>query len=272
LAPDLTWIRLLLGVVGTVVYFLVGVTVGQKRTAKESAPGIRAFQLWWFGLATLTLFAPLMKALDVVTGTTGLLTFRIFLLEMLIILLMLAVGGLLYYLVYVYTGAAWTLWPVALYVLVETAWLVTIIDQAHITGYGPDCPGEAFCYERDLSGTSASTILSLSLVLPILLATIAYFALFFRVDQRVQKVRVAMVAGSLALWFGSSLVASLIQGTFETMDGTVARTTLSQSLYWTSIVSPMIGLAASLVIYWAYNLRAPGEPRQATSAPRGESA
>lgn len=256
MVADLSWVRLTLGLAGTVVYCLVGIEIGRRRTSREGIPGMRAFQFWWFGLALLTIFTPLTATLDAFT-VGDLLTLRIFLLHLVILVLMLAIGGLLYYLLYVYVGKPWVIWPVVAYAFLEAAWILTVISQAHIIGYGPGCPSGGYCYERPVAGSTASTLLSLTFSVPILLATLGYFSLYFRVETPVQRRRVAMVAGALFLWFGAGIVASFIYGNFENADGVVERIALNRSPYWTFVVSPLVSLSAALVIYWAYRLGAP---------------
>lgn len=249
---SLDWVRLLLGFVGTLAYTMVGITIGKRRISDEAVLGMRAFQAWWFGLAVLTLFAPLMNLLDLLPADANLLTVRIFLLEAVLVLLMLAVGGLVYYLFYVYVGKRWVVWPVAAYAFAELVLLQTIIVQAHPIDYGAHCPGGGFCYEHEFSGTPLASVLSYSLTVPILIGAVAYFALFFRVEERAQKRRVAMVAGALVFWFGSSFLASLIKGRFETTEGSGAEVSLNEWVYWRSVVSPLISLTAALIIYLAY--------------------
>ena len=254
MVSDLTSLRLALAVASTIVYVAVGVVVGRRQVSRESLVANRAFQSWWYGLAVITLFNPIMLVLDGLEAQTGKSYFgvRLLLFQFVLIGIVLAIGALVYYLLYVWSGKTSVFWPVAGYHLLVLAWLMYIVAEGHPTSYGPNCPSAGWCYEKDFSGTKASLYLSLSIILPILLSAFAYFALFFRVEGAAQRYRIAMVSGALIVWFGSSLASSLVPGTFETASGEVQQTTLNQWVYWSQVVSHVISLVASLVIFLAY--------------------
>lgn len=254
MATPLEWTRLALGIMGAVVYILVGTAVGGRPTSLDAKLGMRAFQTWWFGLATLTLSGPLFFIMDAAWPDGQAFGFQIFVLNLVIIILVAALAGLLYYLLFVYTGNHAVLWPVLAYALLMTAWLVTLIMQANPIGYGEGCENGGFCYEHKPTGESTSLLLSLSLFVPILLATCAYFLLYFRVTEPLQRRRIAMVAGALLGWFGTSLAASLITIQAANADGVVETMRLNNWPYW-RVISSLVSLAAALVILWAYRLQ-----------------
>ncbi len=227
MASDLKWLQLALGLAGAVVYCLVGVAVGRRKTSAEASLAMRSFQTWWFGLATLTLTAPLFLLLDALLPHGEGLVFRVFVLNLVILILVAALAGLLYYLVFVYTGKKKVIWPILAYALLEAAWLITIIMQAHPIGYGEingvACDNDSFCYQNEPNAGSANLLLTLSLFVPILAGTAAYFLLYFRLQEPVQRRRVGMVALALAGWFGSSVVASLVRIRAENAEGVVPR-------------------------------------------------
>jgi hypothetical protein len=258
-----TAFRLILAFAATVVYCMVGAVVGRRDVTRESQPANRAFQAWWYGLALITLYSPLMLLLDALSPNVPNSYFqvRFALLEFVLIGIVIAIGALVYYLLYVYTGKSNVFWPVAIYHLLVLTWLVYIIAWAHPVSWGPtpetadlpNCNPNNFCYENDLSGGSASIWLSLSITLPILLSAVAYFALFFRVSEPAQKYRIALVAGGLIIWFGTSLLASIIKGDFETTSGAVKQAIpLSQWRVWSYFVAPTISLLASVAVLLAY--------------------
>lgn len=259
-------VRIGLAFVATGVYSLVGVVVGRRAVSDESRVANRAFQAWWFGLAIITLYTPLNYLLDAVNlGAHGYYFLaRLFIFLFLIVGIVVAIGSLVYYLLYVYTGRPGIFWPVAIYHYLLLIFLMLLIVWAHPVSFGPvpdgpnpvDCEPRAICMENSLQGSPASRWLGLSIILPILLSAIAYFGLYFRVDGREQKYRIAMVAGAIVFWFGSSLVASFVPGTFETVGGLVEETTLNRWVFWTQIISPSISLSAALAVLMAY--RPPG--------------
>ncbi|MHB8632918.1 MAG: hypothetical protein ACYDBQ_02965 [Thermoplasmatota archaeon] len=256
--PYLPPLRLLIAAASAVVYVFVGFAVARRKPSKETLVALRAFQVWWFGLAVLTLFNPLMSLIDAVAGTGGAFGLRLYLLQFVLVGIMVAIGCLVYYLLFAYLGRSWVIWPTAAYVLIIMCWLMYIITVAHPLSYDPTCNG--FCYEHDVSGQATSSWLGIALAVPVILATAAYFALYFRVDTAVQKRRAAFVALGLFVWFGSTLVGSVWKGTFETASGTTTYAPLSQWVYWSYLLSPLISLLASLVILVAYRLGA--RPKQ----------
>ena len=81
------------------------------------------------------------------------------------------------------------------------------------------------------------TLIVILLIFPQVIAGIAYFTLYFSVKEVTQKYRVAVVSGSIIIWFLSAFIAS-ISG-------------LSQYDWW-QIASRLIGLGATLAILMAY--------------------
>jgi hypothetical protein len=255
-APDLTALRLVLALLAVTVYAGVGYVVGKRQVSLSLVPANRAFQTWWYGLALISLFFPAMTLLTYAEAATGMDFFalRLFLFELILIGIVVAIGCLVYYLLYVYTGRTGVFWLVGVYHLLLLAWLLQIITLGRPFDYDPGnaaCPS-GWCYENDFAGTPTARMLSVGLLLPILLGAIAYFGLYFRVQEPEQKYRVAVVAGSLFLWFGTGLAASFIMGDFETAAGVVERVQLSQWVYWAQIVAPLNGLVASILIFLAY--------------------
>lgn len=242
-------LRNLLAVPAVIIYCMVGYVVGQRDVSRDAKAANRAFQVWWYGLAGLTVFTPLLYFMDQAGITT--LSIYLVMLEFLLLLIVVAIGCLVYYLLYVYFGRNWIFWPVAVYHVLLMTWLFYIITAAHPTAYGKGCPNFGVCWEHDFTGGAASTWLGISLVLPIVLATLAYFALFFRVETRMQRYRIAMVAGALLVWFGLSLVSSIVKGDYVNLDGVVRHGALSTWNYWT-IISNVVSLVASFTIYLAY--------------------
>jgi hypothetical protein len=227
----------LLAAASAVVYCLVGLAVGRRNVSGEARVANRMFQLWWFGLATLTLYTPLFFFLGLLHLDT--LGVAVFLVEGVLLLLVVALAGLVYYLLYVYSGKTVVAWPVAIYHFVMAAWLQWLLIDAHPYAFvaPPGGGPKEFLYEHDFTGQPAQVWLGILLVLPVLLSAIAYFLLYFQVEGRTAKYRIAVVSGALVVWFGSGIVATLVG--------------LSQSPAW-QFASMTISLASSLMILMAY--------------------
>lgn len=238
-----------LALLAVVVYTAVGLVLGRRQISPEARPANRAFQAWWFGLAGLSLFNPVMYTM-VRSGVEDLRVY-VALFEFLIVAVVGAVGCLVYYLLYVYTGRSWVFWPVAIYHILILTWVLSVITLARPLDYGEGCPNLGFCYEKEFNGTPASRWIGASLVLPILAATVGYFALYFRVEAPVQRYRIAVVSIALLVWFGTSLAGSIFQGDYENLEHVVASVPLSQWRYW-SLVTGTVGLLAAVAILVAY--------------------
>jgi hypothetical protein len=96
--------------------------------------------------------------------------------------------------------------------------------------------GTTVAYRSQITGPLFLLILLL-LVVPQILAGLAYFTLYFRVQDATQRYRILLVSWSIVIWFGSALVASFAG--------------LSNYDWW-QIVNRLIGLAATLTILTAY--------------------
>jgi len=193
-----------------------------------------SFVIWWYALAALTLlgsarsFLGSVGVLDLpVHETISLLT---------IVPLVAALGGLLYYLLYIHTGRAGILRPlivahVALYVfyLYVSVWLQP-------TGVRVETWNVSLDSSRELTGPLLGFTL-FTILGPVLIAAIGYFTLFFRTHDRTTRYRIAVVSGAFVVWFGSALFAAVTQ--------------VGDASWW-PIVSRLIALAATLALVTAY--------------------
>jgi hypothetical protein len=237
-------VRAAIAVAASLAFAFVGRAVGRRRTEGADRVAQQMFQFWWYGLALLTLNTPLTYAMDRF-GVGGFETDYL-LFQMVIVVLVAMVGALVYFLLYVYTGRPGVAWPIAIYNLVLLAWLEALLGWAQ-----PNCcvgtpsPGgsENVLYVHQLQENPQTVWLGLALLGPIVVGAVAYFALFFRVEQRIQKFRVAVVAASLVLWIGSSLVASVTG---------LSRPDAPSYQVW-QLASQLIGLTAATMILVAYN-------------------
>ncbi len=218
----------------TTVYAYVGLRISQRRVSRESRSASRAFTAWWLGLSANTALGG-FQALLAATGITDLgphitITLVTFL------ILSLALWGLLYYLVYLYTGSSRWMVPLALFYLVYYLTIVWYLWQLGPQGVEVSGWTVSLSYAQEPTGPLATVLLVL-LVGPQILAALGYFSLLFRVQDRTQRYRVLLVSVAILVWFGSSLIAS-----FAGAGG---------SDLW-QVASRAIGLSAALTILAAY--------------------
>lgn len=222
-----------LAIASGIVYLLVGREVGRRPTTSEDHLAMRMFQAWWYGLAGLSVFTPLVA----IMGALGWDTFSVMmiLIQALLVVIFAAIAGLVYYLLYLYTGKRWVLGAVIPYFIIMIVWLEYILVTGDLAGWGvpPDGGSKTFL---DSSGERLETdplqglVFGLLVAVPPLLSAIAFFLLYFKATQAEQKYRIAMVSASLVLWFGSSLVGTVTglsndpdaQHTWRLINGSVA--------------------------------------------------
>jgi hypothetical protein len=153
-----------------------------------------------------------------------------------ILLICIALWGLLYYLVYLFTGSQRFLIPLTIFYILYYVLLVYYITASDPARVEITRWRTQLVYAHPVTGSLFTVVLVL-LVFPQILAALAYFALFFRVREATQRYRILLVSWCIILWFGSAFVASV--------------TGLSQEDWW-QIVSRLIGLGAALGILFAY--------------------
>lgn len=237
--PVYVYERLLLGslasIVSAAVYAFVGMRIGRRSVRPDMRGPLTAFSLWWVLLATTTGITALLGVwaaflpLDV-DVYVAFLYGGLFLLAG-------ALGCLLYYLVFLFTGrrGAWTFLAPAYYAY--AVFLVYFIRKHHPSDLQVEGWTLSIGYERPLAQDALFMVVVVLLVAPQILAALAYLSLAFRVRERTPRYRIIMVSLALLVWFASALIA-----TSRGVSGTDA---------W-QVTSRLIALAATVAIYWAY--------------------
>src|SRR5438067_942096 len=120
-APLLTALRMALALLGVAAYWAVGRAVSHRPVSTASRLAKHSFEVWWYGLAGLTLTTPLLWVMDR-AGVTD-LTLLLTIIQGVLVLLVVAVAGLVYYLLYLYIGKRSLLPVVAVYFFALLSWL-----------------------------------------------------------------------------------------------------------------------------------------------------
>jgi hypothetical protein len=221
--------------IATGIYTYTGWRLG-KRVVPTSDARLAwvSFTVWWYGLAAATLIGGLLNLF----GAMGLTDLPLFVTATYINILVicLALWGLLYYLIYLYTGNRNSLVLLAVFYLVFYILLVYYINASSPDGVTVERWTAGVAYGSAPAGIFI-TLLIVLLLLPPLIGGFAYFLLYFRVTEITQRYRILLVSWSIILWFLSPLAA---------MAGG-----LSQEDWW-QLVSRLIGLAAAATILMAY--------------------
>lgn len=233
-----------LTVLAALLYAFVGHRTGRRRVATEARGALRAWQFWWYALAAVTLLgvvvAPWVRSQE---SVPLMLAYMV----PLVVVLTGAVASLLYYLLYLYTGSRMVLrWAVG-YFLVLSVFLSLLVSGALSPAGYPrfeaDGAGGTTFESGPADGTygTIAFVALLLLVVPLMASTLAYILLYFRLEGRTERYRIAMVGGGLLFWFSSSFLSG------------VARRALPEGLpEWWPVASRLISLAAAVVVLLGY--------------------
>lgn len=206
-----------------------------RRPASPAGRGaLLAFAAWWFGASAILAIGGIATLIGLVGFFDPTFHFALLLLRALPISG--GVLGLVYYLVYLYTGSRRALMPlVALYAahFAFTLYYLLSLAPIHV---------ETTAWEIRAAGTSPpgaalDIVFGMALALPILGATAAYATLLTRVDDRTQRYRVATVSIAIAQWFLFVLFGFV--GGFTTRD-------------WFFLIYTGPGLVAAALVLAAY--------------------
>lgn len=225
------------------LYGYVGrLTLARPSQEKDGRTAIRLFAVWWFGLAIITVTGAI-RALLAAAGILD-LPLHMALSFASLLPLVAAIWGLLYYLLYIYTGNRRFFWPVTVAhagILVYFTYLTLWLDPLAVK-----VSDWSVTMENARTLTGAPLAFALFLILgPVMIAAIGYGSLAFRTQDPTTRYRVAMVSGAFILWFGSAVVASA---------------TMLGKWYWWPLAARGIALFSTLLILAAY--RPPGFVRR----------
>lgn len=219
----------------SLLYLHVGNVLRQRHVSKEAALANRMFVLWWMGLGGLGL----VGAAESLAYAMGVLPIWLYqaLTAVLLLVLFLALWGLQFYLVYLYTGSTRSFAFLGVFyglLYFATMALVAYIGAPErLTDDGWSVRTEP----RVEFGLGFSLAFILLIVGPQILAAASYARLYRKADDRTQRYRIAMVTSAILVWFGSSVVATLLD--------------LGDVMLW-KLASRIIGILAVLAILMAY--------------------
>lgn len=222
-------------VIAASIYAYIGWRLSKRViSSSESRVAWQFFTVWWFGLATTTLIGGLLNLL----GALGWINLAVFVTANYVTLQLscLALLGLFYYLIYLFTGKTQWLKPLAILYTILYVLLVYFVTASNPVGVTLEPWDTTLAYEVPFMGPIVISLLVLVFASQIF-GGFAYFTLYFRVPDITQKYRILLVSWSIIVWFLSPFVG--IATGLEGED-------------WWQIVSRFLGLAAALTILMAY--------------------
>ena len=217
------------------IYIYVGWRLSKRVISSADARlAWGSFTVWWYGLAAITLIGAFQSLL----GAVGFTSLPLFVTATYInfLILCLALCGLVYYLIYLFTGNSRSLMILVVFYLIYYILLVYYITASVPSDVKVERWSTEIVFNSQLTGPFFVIMLVL-LLLPQILGGLAYFTLYFRVSDATQKYRILLVSWSIIIWFLSPLLG-LVGG-------------LAQHDWW-QFVTRFIGLAAALTILMAY--------------------
>lgn len=231
-----------LGAVAVLLYIVVAVVQARRPVSRDAREARNGFVFWWIGLAALGLFGLLTETvLD--TSELGLTGYRIMLYTLLPVLFAM-LAGLVYYLLYLYTGDRRAIPAVSIgYSLFLVLAVLFIELQDPYIGIDPETGERGLLYAKE-AVPWIGALFSVLLIGPPFVAAIAYAALFFRTDDRTARYRIAMVSGGFILWFGFSLLG--------TLGALAAGTAGEEPSFARELTGQILGVFAALLVLLAY--------------------
>lgn len=220
-------------VVSGLLYAYVGNRVGRRDVSRDDRLALQLFVTWWYALGA----SSLMGALNIGLYIAGSLTVQTYqaLQQLSLLVVLVALWGLLFYLIYLYTGSRKSLIPLSVLYVAFWLYFVYMISGAPpqtITDNGWQLRAEPNPFPE-----SATLVLIAALLGPQMAACVALFRLYFKVTERPQKYRLALVAGAIFAWFASASLAA-VAGFGEVL--------------WWQLASRIISVSAALAVLAAY--------------------
>jgi hypothetical protein len=225
----------LFALLGAGIYTYVGWRLSKRSIASaEARIAWNLFTIWWYGLAVTTLIGGLLNMF----GALGLMNLSLFVTATYINLEVscLALLGLFYYLIFLFTGNSGWLKPLAVLYIIYYILLVYYMTASNPTNVTLGPWSATLAYRIPPTGPFI-VILVVLLFVSQLIGGFAYFTLYFRVTNVTQKYRILLVSWSIILWFILPFV-----GIAADLGGED----------WWELTSRTLGLAAALTILMAY--------------------
>jgi hypothetical protein len=222
-------------VLTSLLYLYIGRVLRRRAVSDHARLANGMFVLWWQSLGGLGLLGAGILALYM-AGELRIWMYQTYVTFVLMVLF-LALWGLQFYLLYLYTGSRRSFAPLGVFYTVVFLATLALIEYIGAPELITD-NGWRLETEPDVEFGLAFNLAFVALIIgPALVTAIAYARLYRKTGDRTQKYRIALVTGAIIVWFGSSVV------------GTAAQVT--EALAW-QLFTRVIGVLGALVILMAY--------------------
>lgn len=204
------WISAGLSLAGAVVFCWVGWVVGQRGSGGDGLRGSQLaagmFSVWWYALAAVGALECFTKVWVAVAEPILSLVVAMQLLGFLG--LCVALTGLLHYLVYLFSGRDDAFWPLVIGYGAFGGWMVRAAVAQEPAAVRVSSWQAWLSFDQPAS-PAVALLPIIFLLLPQLLAAMALFALAPRLPKGTLRLRVLVTAGSLMVWLGGTVFATL---------------------------------------------------------------
>lgn len=211
--PLTLWFTLVVTTATAAVFFALSATLLRRPMLDEGARTANlAFGLWWFAVGAQQTVVALRIPLALTEAPLSLMVGFSF---ANLAAFTLGLAGLLYYLLYLFTGRTVVSWPLLLFYSVYCGWGIQYLATRWPVGYDVTPWGVNIDYALAASPMATLTAL-LVLFGPPLVAVGALLVLSQRMPLGPSRLRVVVLALAIALWFSSAIVAAGLGATADT--------------------------------------------------------
>lgn len=226
-----------------VLYAYVGGQLSRRKVPPEGRLAHRMFMVWWFALAASSLNGALNIGLyraEALRPAYYLVSTQVGLLAVVLALL-----GLLYYMVYIYTGSSRWFKPIVAFYVLFYVFLLALVAYLWNppTGFTDNGWTLQPLPENEDLNPGVSLFFVLLLIGPQIGAAMAFLRLASKLEDPTSQYRVRLLGTAILLWFGIALVGSLMN--------ILAGMDLSTNNSW-QYLTRAIGFSAVLTILAAY--------------------
>lgn len=234
--------------VAGIVFALVGFRFVPRRVSAESQLANQSFAVYWIGMGAYTALGGI---LDIVAAM-GFTPFSLFFTARLVGLpiLMMSVGGVTFYFLYLFTGDQRWVFPLAAFFSLTLVAMTYYIADRQPVGVLVTAWRTDLAYANPYE-TTALSLLALAVALPPIVGAIAYLVLARQLAPEQGSRRIALVGGAILVWSVAAVVARLSP----------------ESDFAQLLTRPVLGLVAAMTILYAY--RPTGVRDRAASAVDG---
>ncbi len=201
------WASAVLPIATAALLAYVGFIVSKRQVPPQDRPAMLGFGVWWFSAAAI-LFIVGIRIVFYILGVRESAAYMT-MTSLIAVPLSVGLAGLVYYLVYIYSGSRQAVYPIVVF------YLFFMLFVLYYFGLPGERTVHATHWSIQLEGGEPvpgwmGAVFGLLVAGPVLLAVLAYGSLFFVVKTPEQRFRVISIFSAFALWFTPLLLGFLL--------------------------------------------------------------